>query len=325
MTQTPLILVCDHRGEGLADTLRPLSSAGFRVEVSPSLGKTRQALLGPRAEVVVIEPLARGGAVELDLLGRALSEDLPPVLVVADPGEPVSAVLAARTLGEGLWDVVRRDAPLEEFLMRIENLRGQVEERVELARMRYRAVHDDRTELLRPVPFQARLREHFSAAQRHHFDLALVLVDLDHFGSVNKDFDHTVGDQVITRVGAVVRSTLRAEDVGGRLGGDEFAVVLPYTRRVDAARVVSRLCEDIRSLSGSFEDCGSALEVTASLGFETYDGTDLESVETLRRHAEVALKRAKLMGGDRGLYFRSLEGSEGESPPPPLEDAERSA
>ncbi len=129
---------------------------------------------------------------------------------------------------------------------------------------------------------------------------------------------------MITRVGAVVRSTMRAEDVGGRLGGDEFAVVLPYTRRIDAARVVGRLCEEIRSLSGSFEDWGSRLEVTASLGFETYDGTDLESVETLRRHAEVALKRAKLMGGDRVLYVRSLEGSEGGSPPPTA-DAERSA
>ena len=108
MTQAPLILVCDHRGEGLADTVRPLSSAGFCVEVSPSLGTTREALLGPRAEVVVIEPLTRGGAAELDLLRRVLGEDPPPVLVVADPDEPVSAVLAARTLGEGLWDVVRR-------------------------------------------------------------------------------------------------------------------------------------------------------------------------------------------------------------------------
>jgi GGDEF domain-containing protein len=65
--------------------------------------------------------------------------------------------------------------------------------------------------------------------------MALVLVDLDAFGRVNKDFDHTVGDRLIERVGAAIRSALRAEDVAGRLGGDEFGAILPYTGRIDAA------------------------------------------------------------------------------------------
>ncbi len=323
MPETSLIFVCDHRGEGLADTLRPLSSAGFRLEISTSLGGTRQALPRAHPALIVVDPLARGGVVELEQLRRGLGEPLPPVLIVADPGEPLPTILAARQAAGDLWDVVSREAPLEEFLMRIGHLRGQVEGRAELDRMRYRAAHDDRTELLRPAPFQARLREHFSAAQRHHFDLALVLVDLDRFGAVNKEFDHTVGDQVISRVGEVVRDTLRAEDVGGRVGGDEFAVVLPYTRRVDAALVVNRLREQIHGLSGTFH-CGPRLQVSASLGFETFAGTDLDSVETLRRHSEVALRRAKLMGGNRGLYYRSLDVADGEAPPT-VGDAEQTA
>jgi diguanylate cyclase (GGDEF)-like protein len=194
--------------------------------------------------------------------------------------------------------------------MRIERLQRQKSGLVELDEMRYQAAHDDRTKLLRPHTFQARLREHFSAAQRHRLDLALLLVDLDDFGRVNKDFDHTVGDRVIARVGAVIRDTLRAEDVGGRLGGDEFAVVLPYTRKVDAARVVNRIRDQIRGLSGTIPDAPTSLCVSASLGFETYDGTDVDSVEGLRRHAEVALRQAKSAGGDRGLYYRSLGDTE---------------
>ncbi|MCP3914162.1 MAG: GGDEF domain-containing protein [bacterium] len=315
MNQSPLILACDHRGEGLSQTLRPLTSAGFRVETTTTLGQTRETLRGLRPDVVVIDPLAKGGLAELGELEQRQSENVPSVLVVADPGDPLPAILASRCLSDGPWDLVHRDAPLEEFLMRIERLRSLVREQSELDEMRYQAVHDDRTELLRPVPFQARLREHFSAAQRHRFDLGLVLIDLDRFGMVNKDFDHTTGDEVITRVGRVIRSTLRAEDVGGRLGGDEFAVVLPYTRRVDAARVVNRMRDQIQALTGPLDGGRGEVCISASIGFETFDGTDLESVETLRRHAEIALRQAKTMGGNRGLYYRSLEGTEGGAEP----------
>lgn len=306
MTQPPLILVCDHRGEGLSENLRPLGSVGFRLLWSTTLRRTREVLASETPDVVVIDPLARGGVVELEQLDRRPGERAIPVLVVADPADPLPAVSASRALAHAPWDLVYRDAPLEEVLMRIERLQRQRSGLAELDEMRYQAAHDDRTQLLRPHPFQARLREHFSAAQRHRLSLALLLVDLDDFGRVNKEFDHTVGDRVIARVGGVIRDTLRAEDVGGRLGGDEFAVVLPYTKKVDAARVVNRIRDQIRGLSGSIADAPAGLSVSASLGFETYDGTDVDSVEGLRRHAEVALRQAKAAGGNRGLYYRSL-------------------
>ena len=172
--------------------------------------------------------------------------------------------------------------------------------------LRHRALFDDRTDLLRPRAFQQRLSEHFSAAERHRFDLALALVDLDDFGRVNKAYDHTVGDLVISRVGGAIRSALRAEDVAGRLGGDEFALVLPYTGRIDAARVVRRLLEDIRGLSGRIPAAPPGVRITASVGFETFDGSDLSSLEQLRAHTEAALREAKRLGGDRAVFYRSL-------------------
>ncbi len=68
----------------------------------------------------------------------------------------------------------------------------------------------------------------------------------------------------------------------------------------------------VRELTGPIDDSGREVEVSASLGFDTFDGSDLESVETLRRRAEKALRRAKDMGGDRALYFRNLELGDGE-------------
>jgi diguanylate cyclase (GGDEF)-like protein len=160
---------------------------------------------------------------------------------------------------------------------------------------------------LRPNAFQARLLEHFSAAQRHHHDLALVLIDLDRFGAINKEHDHTVGDDVISRVGDAIRRTLRVEDVAGRLGGDEFGVLLPYTGKINAALVVNRLRQEIARCSGQPEGANSHIDCSASIGFETYDGEDIDSLETLRRHSERALRVAKVQGGDQGVYYRSLD------------------
>jgi len=313
---SPHLLVCDHRGEGIAARVDGLREAGYRVERSESLRNTLDVLSHARPDAILVDPLTRGGSTELPTLERLRAGHPPtPVLVVADARNPLPTVLGTRALAGGLWDMIHRDAPIEEYVMRLERLRDQARRLQEMDELRHRAVHDDHTDLLRPASFAERLREHFSAADRHKLDMALLLLDLDKFGQVNKQHDHTVGDHLIKLVGDAIRRTLRAEDVAGRLGGDEFAVLLPYTRKVDAASVVQRLLAEIRALSGSFPGARGDVAVSASIGFETFDGRDLDSLETLRAHAEAALRRAKRRGGDRGVYFRNLETEAGSARP----------
>ncbi|MDP6538269.1 MAG: GGDEF domain-containing protein [Planctomycetota bacterium] len=303
-----MILICDHRGEGLEEALSPpLAEVDLDWEVSRSMRRTREALSERTPDVIVLDPLSSGGQVELEEIGRLRGdEEAVPILLVIDGANPIPGLEAARSQDDTTWDIVHRGAATEEFLVRIERLLNQGDALEEVDDLRYRASHDDRTELLRPRVFQARLAEHFSAAGRHDLDLALVIVDLDRFGSINKDFDHTVGDLVISRVGDVIKHSLRAEDIGARLGGDEFAVLLPYTDQVDTARVVARLCASIAGLSGHIGRGEREVVVSASIGFETYDGSDLDSVETLRQHAEIALRHAKRAGGNAGMYYRCL-------------------
>jgi diguanylate cyclase (GGDEF)-like protein len=306
MSSPETILVCDHRGEGLSELLAPLAEGGARLETSPNLRRSLLWLASERPSVVLIDPLA-GGGVEIDALLEARRGEAPlPVLVVADPDEALPQVLGPRLIERGQWDLIRRAAPLEEYRLRIAMLLEHARRRREMDELRYRATHDDRTQLLRPLEFDEQVRAHASAAQRHGLDLALLFVDLDHFGRINKTFAHTVGDRVIERVGEVIRGALRIEDVAGRLGGDEFGVLLPYTRKVDAASVVQRLLQEIRALSGPVEGHEQALSISASIGFETFSGRDLESLEELRSHAERALLVAKRRGGDQGIYFRGL-------------------
>jgi len=303
----PLIQCCDHRGEGLSASLSGILSRDWRIETTSDPRSSRRALTAAQPDLIAVDPLAEGGAAELEEIERLRGTGAPtPVLLVVDAGDARRGILAARALARGLFDIVHRGSPPEEFALRIERLLALAKAQGEIADLRHRALHDDRTDLLRPAAFEQRLNEHFSASERHHLPMALVLIDLDAFGKVNKDYDHTVGDRVIERVGAAIRSALRAEDVAGRLGGDEFAAILPYTGRIDAAHAVRRLRDAIRSQSGTAPGLPAGHGVHASLGFETFDGTDLASCSELRSHAEAALREAKGRGGDRGVYYRSL-------------------
>ncbi len=308
MKAPPLILICDHRRSGIEHQFAFLKEEGFRVEVSPSLRHSLRRIQEDNPGLILIDPLVQDGHVEISALDRARSGDPPiPLLVVAERSDSQATLRLDRTLARDAWDVIFRDAPGDEIRLRVQRMCQTSELLQEMVELRHQASHDDRTDLLRPQAFQKRLFEHFSAAQRHRLELALVLVDLDKFGSINKRFDHTVGDQLITRVGEVIRMTLRTEDVAGRLGGDEFGVLLPYTGKIDAAQVLRRLREEIVKLSGPPPGSSEVIQVSASIGFETFDGKDLESVETLRRHSERALRSAKRSGGDRVVYYRNLD------------------
>ncbi len=310
MQAAPRILVCDHRGEGLTQRLEALREGGFELETSTSLRRTLRLMEGEPYVAVVLSALSRTGTVELSALEHARTgKDRPvvPLLVLAAPQDEEAALRADRQLTAGLWDIVPASTLVSEIGLRLERLLEQARREREMNVLRHRASHDDRTDLLRPAAFDKRLIEHFSAAQRHEHEMALVLIDLDRFGAINKDHDHTVGDWLITRVGEVIRNALRVEDVAGRLGGDEFAVILPYTKKLDAAGVVRRLGEAIRELSGTPPGAKGPIDVSGSIGFETFDGKDIDSLKTLRSHAERALRVAKTQGGDRGIYYRNLD------------------
>ena len=307
MSPPARILCCDHRGEGLAVSLSGSDFEGFEVQHAGDSRSTREAYRSSPPDLIVLDPLAEGGTAELEDVERLRGGDPPvPLLVVVEAGDARRAVIASRVLEHGSFDLIHRGSPPEEFRLRIDRLLALARAQGEIADLRHRALHDDRTDLLRPAAFERRLAEHFSAAERHRLPLALVVIDLDGFGRVNKEFDHVTGDRVITSVGEAIRAALRAEDVAGRLGGDEFGVLLPYTARIEAAHAVRRLRNQIRDRSHAVLGVPRGFEVRASLGFETFDGSDVASSAELRAHAEAALREAKRRGGDRGVYYRSL-------------------
>jgi diguanylate cyclase (GGDEF)-like protein len=163
-----------------------------------------------------------------------------------------------------------------------------------LAIAEFRAATDALTGLPNKRAVADNLKRMFAQASRTACPMSVVVLDLDHFKSLNDRFGHAVGDQVLAAVGATLSSTLRDSDFAGRNGGEEFAVVLPDTDSGGAAATA----ETLRAAIADISVPGLELELTASLGVATYPEHAL-SPERLERLADAALYVAKRSGRNR--------------------------
>jgi diguanylate cyclase (GGDEF)-like protein len=122
--------------------------------------------------------------------------------------------------------------------------------------------------------------------------VSLILLDLDHFKSINDAYGHEAGDTILVNFVDIVRSRLRGQDGMYRLGGEEFVVLMPHTAALDAERVAGMLK---RTFSTQLEGPGGP--ITASMGVAELQ--DAESVRDWLSRADEALYRAKREGRDR--------------------------
>jgi diguanylate cyclase (GGDEF)-like protein len=104
-----------------------------------------------------------------------------------------------------------------------------------------RAQQDPLTTLLNRSAFDLRLRDEVERARRYHRDLSVALLDVDRFKSVNDNFGHPAGDQVLLQVAHILRSSLRQSDATFRYGGDEFAAICPETSGDDMDNLLYRI------------------------------------------------------------------------------------
>ncbi len=205
---------------------------------------------------------------------------------------------------------------------RVKELTGIVEGlNEELRTVKSQASEDPLTGLLNRGAFDQRLSEALDRAKDPDYRFCLVLIDLDHFKSVNDTHGHVAGDRVLRIAAEVVsRHVIRRSDVAARYGGEEFALILDDT---DAA-AGARLAEEIRaSLEQKFIPVrGEAIIQTASFGVAQGTGTD--TANSLIHRADRCLYAAKKSGRNRVVTADSvIEGRAISGPrgmPPKAED-----
>nr|EPB94843.1 sensory box protein [Pseudomonas plecoglossicida NB2011] len=161
----------------------------------------------------------------------------------------------------------------------------------------YLAHHDPLTGLPNRLLFNDRVEQALASAQANKRGCGLLLLDLDHFQSINDGLGHTIGDQLLKLVGERLRDLLGNGVTLARLGGDEFGVLLEHCQEVGQADKLAQSIID--RLREAFEFEGHRLFISASVGISLFP-SDALGAEQLLRNADAALFKAK--GNGRACY-----------------------
>ena len=165
--------------------------------------------------------------------------------------------------------------------------------------LEYLVDHDALTGLYNARHFERALARGTRIAARYGGGGAVILFDLDHFKSVNDQFGHSAGDDLLRTVSATLRARLRETDVLARLGGDEFAILLPRATAQEAEASADGLVKALRLLTATLGN--RQIPVTASVGVAMFGGlTDREIMAA----ADLAMYEAKETGRDRFVLYR---------------------
>jgi diguanylate cyclase (GGDEF)-like protein len=237
-------------------------------------GRAPGSLVGGPAPAWVATAAARGGAVEVALPGDDGRRRRATVTVAG-------CALPGGDAGE---------------LVTIHDRSAEVAREAELVR---RAHRDGLTGLLNKRSFEARLMEEAERLGARDRPLGLVLVDLDHFKTVNDEHGHPVGDRVLAEAARRIAAEARAIDTVGRIGGEEFAWLLPDAAPDETLAAAERLRAAIRS-----RPFAHGLDLTASIGI--CDLGAAPDAATLMERADQALYWAKAHGRDAALQWSAL-------------------
>jgi diguanylate cyclase (GGDEF)-like protein/PAS domain S-box-containing protein len=204
--------------------------------------------------------------------GRTLDVEIVSVPVTEADGEPATQVV--------LLDITERK---------------RAEQRV-----RHLAHHDSLTGLPNRALLLDRLHQALLQARREQGRIAVLMLDLDHFKTVNDGFGHTIGDRLLCAVADRLRGTVRESDTLARYGGDEFTLVQTGLQEPRGAEVLAQ--KVIESIAEPFVIEGQVIRTTTSVGIAVHPEHGAEP-EPLLDNADIALYQAKALGRNRAEVF----------------------
>lgn len=226
-------------------------------------------------------------------------------IIDACPETPVIVLCAIDDNGAA-EEALRRGA--QEYLVKgvapIRSLRQTIRQAYFRKQWERRLIRSARYDYLTGLPdrilFRERLEQAILEAQRNDSQMGILFVDLDQFKEINNTLGHEIGDQVLKIATERIRKCVRRADNVARSGGDEFAIIANSLKPAsDAAALAKRINT---SLARPYQIDGNEIHCTASIGITVYpnDGKD---ADTLQKHTDLALHRAKEIGRDGFRFF----------------------
>ena len=170
------------------------------------------------------------------------------------------------------------------------------------------SITDDLTQVFNRRHFHTRLDEEIERARRYDHPMSLLMMDLDHFKTINDRHGHQTGDEVLRTVAALIRSKTRSADIVARYGGEEFVVLLPETKQEIAKVTAEKLRTVIEQYPFTPEN-QSSIHVTASFGVSSLNMSDKNSTgiaDRIVKMADDAMYQAKQDGRNRVAVYSGM-------------------
>lgn len=170
------------------------------------------------------------------------------------------------------------------------------------------ATTDELTRLYNRREINRCFRDEVERFQRYKQPFSLLLLDIDHFKSVNDNYGHQGGDAILQGVAMRIRDRIRTTDIAGRFGGEEFAVILPNTLTSDAYTLAERMRQAIATKPFTVDNSDGKkvdVRVSISIGVSGVGGV-FDTEEDVIRSADTALYQAKNEGRDRTVMFQEV-------------------
>ncbi|OMG52075.1 hypothetical protein BJN45_15595 [Azonexus hydrophilus] len=168
-------------------------------------------------------------------------------------------------------------------------------------KIRFLAHHDVLTGLPNRFSLYERLDQGMAFARRFEKSLAIMLIDLDHFKTINDTLGHNIGDQLLIQVARRLQQSVRESDIVARLGGDEFVVVLSGVEKAGdgVAEIASKV---VTQLAAPYAIAGAELRTSPSIGICLYPD-DATEISELIKCADIAMYHAKANGRSDFQFF----------------------
>jgi len=249
-------------------------------------GNTREQLVGNLCHKYICP--AEQGKCPITDLGQNI--DSSERILLTRDGRDVPVIKRAVAISLG-----GRACILESFLDITDRKRSE-------EAFRFQAYHDGLTGLPNRQRFQEGLTEAIAHAAGNDSKVAVLLLDLDRFKTINDTLGHSAGDKLLQAVAGRLTACLRTSDAVARLGGDEFALLLTDIQDVESTASLARRLRE--GLKPPFWVDGVDLHATASIGISVFP-RDGATVEQLLQRADVALYHAKDQGRDTYRHYAS--------------------
>jgi len=164
---------------------------------------------------------------------------------------------------------------------------------------------DGLTELYNHRYFCDTLTEKVKMGNRENKPVSMIFIDIDYFKQYNDTHGHQKGDYVLRKIGEVIKTGVRKEDITARYGGEEFAIILPNTNEEQAIDIAENLRKKIESTYFEGEESQPKGKITASIGVSVYPDKAKDDIELIKS-TDDALYRAKFFDKNRVEAYTSI-------------------